>query len=47
MHWFAFLLAKGVFGELIMLRGHLTEVYDFAFLQRVDITPGSVPGFDI
>lgn len=42
MHWFAFLLAKEAFGELILLRGHLTEIYDFVFVQRADIA-GPIP----
>jgi len=37
------LLARGVFGDMRILRAHLQDIYDFAFLYRVPLLAGSIP----
>jgi hypothetical protein len=40
---FAELLVRGFFGDVRILRVHLQDIYDFAYLQTVTATPDSVP----
>ncbi len=43
MLMFGELLGRGEFGDLRVLRAHLRDIYDFAFLQTVDVSATSVP----
>ncbi|HVO53125.1 MAG TPA: hypothetical protein VMT37_01800 [Solirubrobacterales bacterium] len=40
---FGELLGQGAFGDLRILRAHLRDIYDFAFLQTVELSTTSVP----
>ena len=40
---FADLLGRGLFGDVRVLRAHLQDIYDFAFIQRAELAADSIP----
>lgn len=44
---FGELLGQDAFGDLRVLRAHLRDIYDFAFLQTVELSTTSVPAVSL